>query len=80
VRYDEQARWVRVRRGDFTLIMNFADAEQTVPAGARTLVLATHDTTGLRPDGAVTLPPLSGALVEGAPVSALRRPSAGAAL
>jgi maltooligosyltrehalose trehalohydrolase len=65
VRFDEQARWMRVRRGDFTMIMNFSHAEQVVPAGARTLVLSTHDAARLRPDGAVTLPPLSGALVEG---------------
>ncbi|MDX6687428.1 MAG: maltooligosyltrehalose trehalohydrolase [Baekduia sp.] len=64
--YDEAARWIRVRRGDHTMIMNFSDTEQVVPgAAARTLVLATHDTVALAPDGTVALPPLAGALVEG---------------
>jgi maltooligosyltrehalose trehalohydrolase len=64
--YDEAARWIRVRRGDHTMIMNFSDTEQVVPgAAARRLVLATHDTVALAPDGTVALPPLAGALVEG---------------
>ncbi|HET6506534.1 MAG TPA: malto-oligosyltrehalose trehalohydrolase [Baekduia sp.] len=69
VRADAQARWLRVRRGDYTLLMNFADVEQTLsnpPApGSRRIVLATHDGVALRPDGHVTLPPLAGALVAG---------------
>jgi maltooligosyltrehalose trehalohydrolase len=66
VLYDEAARWMRVRRGDHTMIMNFSDTEQVVPgAAARTLVLATQDTVALAPDGTVALPPLAGALVEG---------------
>ncbi|HEV7754055.1 MAG TPA: malto-oligosyltrehalose trehalohydrolase [Baekduia sp.] len=63
--FDEAARWLRVRRGSSTMIMNFSDAEQTLPADARELLLATHDAVDLRSDGAVVLPPLSGALVEG---------------
>jgi maltooligosyltrehalose trehalohydrolase len=63
--FDETARWLRVRRGSSTMIMNFSDAEQTLPADARELLLATHDAVDLRSDGAVVLPPLSGALVEG---------------
>jgi maltooligosyltrehalose trehalohydrolase len=63
--YDDAARWLRVRRGSSTMIMNFSDAEQTLAADARELVLATHDAVDLRSDGAVVLPPLSGALVEG---------------
>jgi maltooligosyltrehalose trehalohydrolase len=69
VRADPDARWLRVRRGDYTLIMNFSDAEQVIafpPAqAARTLVLATHEAASLRADGHVALPPLSGALIEG---------------
>ena len=66
VRADPEAGWVRVRRGDYTLVMNFSDAEQVVPGeAARTLVLATHEAASLRADGAVALPPLAGALVEG---------------
>ncbi|MCZ4492154.1 MAG: treZ [Conexibacter sp.] len=63
--YDDAARWLRVRRGSSTMIMNFSEAEQTLAADARELVLATHDAVDLRSDGAVALPPLSGALVEG---------------
>ena len=44
--------------------MNFAEVEQAVEAGAQRLVLATHEAVALRGDGAVVLPPLSGALVE----------------
>jgi maltooligosyltrehalose trehalohydrolase len=63
VRADADARWVRVRRGDYTLIMNFSDHEQAIPGdGARTIVLATHDAVSLRADGTIVLPPLSGAL------------------
>jgi maltooligosyltrehalose trehalohydrolase len=80
VRFDEQARWLRVRRGDYTLLMNFSDTEQIVDATARALVLATHPGTGLQPGGSVALPPLSGALVEGVRAGALHQPSAGAAI
>ncbi len=62
VRADENARWLRVARGEYTLVMNFADAEQAVAARAQRLVLATHEAAALRGDGAVVLPPLSGAL------------------
>jgi maltooligosyltrehalose trehalohydrolase len=61
---DESARWLRVARGEYTLVMNFADVEQAVDAGAQRLVLATHEAVALQGDGAVVLPPLSGALVE----------------
>jgi maltooligosyltrehalose trehalohydrolase len=66
IAYDEDARWLRVRRGTHTMIMNFSDDEQTLPGPARELVLATHDTVEVRSDGAVVLPALSGALVEDA--------------
>src|SRR3954453_10155125 len=66
VRADQEAQWMRVRRVDYTLVMNFSDAEQVVPGdAARALVLATHEAVSLRADGAVALPPLAGALVEG---------------
>jgi maltooligosyltrehalose trehalohydrolase len=66
VRADPQKRWVRVRRGDYTLVMNFSDAEQAVPGdAARSIVLATHERVQLRPDGTVVLPALGGALVGG---------------
>jgi maltooligosyltrehalose trehalohydrolase len=62
VRADDAARWLRVQRGEYTLVMNFADAEQVVDAGARRLVLATHDAARLHGDGSVLLPALAGAL------------------
>jgi maltooligosyltrehalose trehalohydrolase len=66
LRADHEARWMRVRRGDYTMLMNFSDQEQVVPApGARQIVLATHDAVALRPDGHLALPPLAGALVAG---------------
>ncbi len=64
VRSDERARWLRVVRGQYELVMNFAEAEQTVAVAARRLVVATHEGAALRDAGAVVLPPLSGALVE----------------
>ena len=35
VRFDEDARWLRVRRGDVQLVMNFADASRRSPVEAR---------------------------------------------
>jgi maltooligosyltrehalose trehalohydrolase len=64
VRGDEHARWLRVQRGQYGLVMNFANVEQAVEAGAQRLVLSTHEAAVLRSDGAVVLPPLAGALVE----------------
>jgi maltooligosyltrehalose trehalohydrolase len=61
VEFDEEARWLRVRRGPFALVCNFARAAARVPApGATEVVLATHDASV---DGAVSLPALAGALV-----------------
>jgi maltooligosyltrehalose trehalohydrolase len=66
VRADPDAGWVRVRRGDYTLVMNFSDGELVVPgAPARVIALATHDGVALRADGHVILPALAGALIEG---------------
>ena len=64
VRADENAGWLRVVRGQYELVMNFAKVEQAVDVGAQGIVLATHQEVALRGDGAVTLPALSGALVE----------------
>src|SRR3954447_439946 len=80
VRADEAGRWMRVRRGDYTLVMNFSDAEQVIAGppvdGARAIVLATHEGTGLRADGGVVLPRLAGAPLEGVG-AADHRPSGG---
>jgi hypothetical protein len=60
--------------------MNFAGAGQVVPGSGRRLLFSTHDAAELHAGGGVALPPLAGALVEGTPVPARRRPAAGAAL
>jgi len=60
--FDDDARWLRVRRGEHELVCNFAPAAQTIATTRSSLVLATHDDAGLR-DGSVTLPPLAGALL-----------------
>jgi maltooligosyltrehalose trehalohydrolase len=80
VDFDEDARWMRVRRGDHELLMNFAREPQVVAASGRLLRLATHDDAHLRDDGGVDLPPLAGALVQGVPVAPRARTAAGAAL
>jgi maltooligosyltrehalose trehalohydrolase len=60
--FDEHAGWLRVRRGDRTLVANFSRVASHVPfAGPAEVVLATHDAT-LEP-GYVVLPPRSGVLV-----------------
>ncbi len=61
--HDEDARWLRVTRGDAELVCNFDhEREQVVPAEGGRVVLATHD--GVAPaEGGVRLPPLAGALV-----------------
>ena len=60
--FDEDARWLRVRRGEHVLVANFADAERAVPLPSGAIVIATHPEIELR-DGAVALPPLAGALL-----------------
>jgi maltooligosyltrehalose trehalohydrolase len=61
---DDAARWLRVQRGEYGLVMNFAEVEQAVEVDAARLVLVTHEGVVLQDDGTVVLPPLSGALVE----------------
>jgi maltooligosyltrehalose trehalohydrolase len=59
--FDESARWLRVRRGEWQLLCNFARTEALVPCPAAGLVLATHSAQPQR--GGVRLPPLAGALL-----------------
>jgi maltooligosyltrehalose trehalohydrolase len=58
--FDDDARWLRVRRGHFELLMNFGRA-QTVPATGGTVVLTTGSAT--LQDGGVRLGAMTGALV-----------------
>jgi hypothetical protein len=58
--FDDDARWLRVRRGHFELLMNFGRT-QVVPAKGRTIVLTTG--TATVQDGGVRLGAMTGALV-----------------
>jgi maltooligosyltrehalose trehalohydrolase len=62
ISYDERAGWLAVRRGECTVLANFARAPVHVPRDRpEEVLLATHEPT-LEP-GFVVLAPLSGALV-----------------
>ncbi|HEX3803862.1 MAG TPA: malto-oligosyltrehalose trehalohydrolase [Solirubrobacteraceae bacterium] len=62
IAYDEQQRWLRVGRGDYELVCNFAAHELSLGARGARMSLATHSAVTLR-RGRLTLPPLSGALL-----------------
>jgi maltooligosyltrehalose trehalohydrolase len=60
--FDEEARWLRVRRGDYELVANFSGESGRVPCRGSQLALATH--AGVRVgDGHAELAALSGALL-----------------
>ena len=42
ITFDEEARWLRVRRGEFELVCNFSQASLRVPCARATVRLATH--------------------------------------
>jgi maltooligosyltrehalose trehalohydrolase len=63
IEFDEQARWLRVRRGRFELVCNFAPEPRLVPCDGAEIVLATHGEPPVR-EGDVELAPLSGALID----------------
>jgi maltooligosyltrehalose trehalohydrolase len=62
VRFDENARWLALRRGPFELVCNFA-AQAAVLEAEGTLALGTDPGVFLR-DGRLALPPRSGAALE----------------
>jgi len=62
IEFDEDARWLRVRRGAFELLFNFARQAGRVPSGGAHVLLATHGEPRAE-DGYVALEPLSGALL-----------------
>ncbi len=62
IEFDEAARWLRVRRGPFELVCNFADETRAVPCPGDDVELATHGEPRVS-DGRVELVPLSGALI-----------------
>jgi maltooligosyltrehalose trehalohydrolase len=62
IEFDDSERWLRVRRGRFEVICNFASTRRRVPCAGLAVELATHGEPSIR-DGAVELEPMSGALV-----------------
>jgi maltooligosyltrehalose trehalohydrolase len=63
IAFDEEARWLRVRRGPAELVCNFAAHPALVPCRGTELQLATSERTPSIRDGAAELPALSGALI-----------------
>jgi maltooligosyltrehalose trehalohydrolase len=64
VQFDEEERWLWVRRGSHEILANFADHEQYVPCTAREVVLGTHGDDTVKADGeTVLLPALGGAVL-----------------
>jgi maltooligosyltrehalose trehalohydrolase len=63
VAFDEEQRWLRVRRGDFELVCNFAAEVRHVPCAGIAIELHTHAKAPTLADGRVELEPLSGALI-----------------
>ena len=61
VAFDEERRWLTVRRGPYTLAMNFAARAQEIPTTASEVVVATHDVKTTA--DALRLPARAGALV-----------------
>ncbi|HEV3128381.1 MAG TPA: DUF3459 domain-containing protein, partial [Solirubrobacteraceae bacterium] len=61
IEWDEDERWLKVRRGNFMLVMNFSDLELVLAGAGDRLRLATSPTTA-----PTAVAPVSGALLEGA--------------
>jgi maltooligosyltrehalose trehalohydrolase len=64
IEHDEEARWLRVRRGPFELLCNFADHPAAVPftAAEGAVVLSTHDEPAVS-GGRVELEAFAGVLL-----------------
>ena len=62
IEFDETARWLRVRRGAFEILCNFAARGQTVPCQGTTAELFTHDEPRISA-GQAQLASMSGALI-----------------
>jgi maltooligosyltrehalose trehalohydrolase len=63
IRFDEDARWLVVRRGPFELVGNFAAKDAvSVPVRGTAIMLATDPGTQIG-DGSTRLPAMSGALI-----------------
>ena len=62
IEFDEDARWLRVQRGAFEILCNFASQPGRVPCVGTSVELFTHDPPHVS-EGHAELPPMSGALV-----------------
>jgi maltooligosyltrehalose trehalohydrolase len=62
IEFDEDSRWLRVRRGSFEIACNFASEPRRVPCSGTTVELFTHRAPRVS-DGHVELPAISGALI-----------------
>jgi maltooligosyltrehalose trehalohydrolase len=62
IEFDEDARWLRVRRGAFETICNFSFEPRRLRCGGSVVELATHDAPTID-DGWIELEPMSGALI-----------------
>ena len=63
IEFDEDARWLRVRRGGFELTMNFTSEPRRVPCRGQSVVLATAPAGAMIGDGYVELEAMSGAVI-----------------
>jgi maltooligosyltrehalose trehalohydrolase len=61
IAFDEEERWLRVRRGGFDIVCNFASEPRRVPCAGSTVEVATAGAE--LTDGYAVLDPLSGALI-----------------
>jgi maltooligosyltrehalose trehalohydrolase len=61
IEFDEEARWLRVRRGPFELVCNFADRDSQIAIGGDEVVVASG--SAVVESGRITLEPLAGALL-----------------
>jgi maltooligosyltrehalose trehalohydrolase len=62
IAFDEEARWLRVRRGEFELVCNFAESASRVPCSDGRTQLSTHGEAQIA-DGHIELEPFAGALI-----------------
>jgi maltooligosyltrehalose trehalohydrolase len=60
--FDEAQRWLRVRRGEFEIVCNFASEPRRIPCAGTSVRLSTHG-AGEPSGSAIELAPLSGALL-----------------
>jgi maltooligosyltrehalose trehalohydrolase len=62
IEFEEDAGWMRVLRGEYELLMNFAGRTALVPTEGDKVVVATHGSPAIGDEG-IELEPFSGALI-----------------